>query len=319
MSADATLTPAAHPPHPAAWGLRSVGQLLYRAGVAWNRDNVMRLSAAVAMYTILSLSPLLVITIKVLALVLGEEAAGGHVRRQVEAFLGPLGGKAVEGMLADTLRPGAGVLATAVSVGFLLFTASGVFNEVRDSLNAVWGVAPKSGRGIWAVLRDRLLSVGMVFVIGFLLLVSQVISVALTVMSEHVLGDAGWVVVAVDLLVSTVVVAALFAALFRVLPDVRLSGRDVLFGSAVTAVLFKVGQYVQALYFAHGTTASLYGAAGSFVVVLLWVYYSCWILFYGAELIQERVRMLGRRIEPSPDAVRVEGPTEEQWHGKEPK
>lgn len=298
--------------------LETAGRLLYRAGVAWNRDNAMRLSAAVAMYTILSLSPLLVITIKVTALILGEEAAGGQVRRQAEALLGPLGAKAVEGMIVNTTKPGAGVLATVLSVVVLVYTASGVFNELRDSLNAVWRVQPKTGRGILAVLRDRLLSVGMVFVIGFLLLVSQVISVTLTVMSQFVLGDTGWTAVAVDLVVSTVVITALFAALFRILPDVKLSWRDVLFGSVVTAVLFKLGQFLLSLYFTYGTTASAYGAAGSFVVVLLWVYYSCWILFYGAELIQERAELFGQRIEPSADAAKVDDDTEKQWHGKEP-
>ena len=294
-------------------------RLLYRAGVAWDRDNAMRLSAAVAMYTILSLSPLLVITIKVAAVALSEDAAGRQVRRHVEGFLGPVGGTAVEGMITDTVRPGAGVLATVLSVGVLLFTASGVFNELRDSLNAVFGVRPKTGRGVLALLRDRLTSVGMVFVIGFLLLVSQVISVTLTSLSEYALGEAGWAAVAVDIVVSTVVVAGLFAALFCVLPDVRLGWRDVLFGSAVTAILFKVGQYLQALYFTYGTTASVYGAAGSFVVVLLWVYYSCWILFYGAELVRERAALLGRRVEPSGGAERVGEPVECQWAGQEPR
>jgi membrane protein len=297
--------------------LREAGRLLYRAGISWNRDNAMRLSAAVAMYTILSLSPLLIITIKILALILSEDVATRQVQRQVEAFLGPIGAQAVEGMITNTTRPGAGVLATIFSAVMLLVTASGVFNELRDSLNAVWNVAPKTGRGIWATLRDRLLSLGMVFVIGFLLLVSQVISVSLTVLSEHVVGEAGWIAVTVDLIASTIVIAALFGMLFRILPDVRLSWNDVLFGSAVTAILFKIGQYLQALYFTYGTTASAYGAAGSFVVVLLWVYYSCWILFYGAELIQERAHSLGRSIEPSEDAVRVQKPTEEQWQGKE--
>ena len=293
------------------------GYLLYRAGVAWDRDNAMRLSAAVAMYTILSLSPLLVITIKVMALALTEEAAARQVRRQIEGLIGPLGGGAVEGMIANTVRPGAGALATGLSIGLLFFSASGVFNELRDALNSVWGVRPKSGRGIRAFLRDRLLSLGMVFVLGFLLLVSQVISVTLTVLSECALGDVGWVVVTVDFVVSLVVITALFAILFRVLPDTRLGWVDVLFGSVVTAGLFKIGQYLQAMYFAHGTTASAYGAAGSFVVVLLWVYYSCWILFYGAELIRVRARLLGRRIEPAPWAVPVENSVEQAWEGKQ--
>jgi membrane protein len=183
----------------------------------------------------------------------------------------------------------------------LLFTASGVFLELRASLNALWGIDAQSSSGVWGFVRERLLSLGMVFVIGFLLLVSQVVTTSLTVLSEYV-GGAGWAAVVIDLLTSTLVITLLFALLFRVLPDAHLSWREALVGAVVTAVLFKVGQYLQALYFTYGSTASAYGAAGSFVVVLLWVYYSCWILFYGAELIQEYARMHGRRIAPAENA-----------------
>jgi membrane protein len=290
----------------AAWvEARLVWATLYAAARAWIDDSAMRLSAAVAMYTVLSLSPLLVITIKVLALLLGDEVASGQVRRQVEAFLGPTGAAAVEGMIVETVKPGAGVVATAVSAGVLLFTASGVFAELRDSLNAIWGISPRAGGGWWAAVRDRFQAIGMVFAIGFLLLVSQVVTTALTVLSEYLLGGAGWAATAIDLVTSTLLVALLFGMIFRILPDVELSWRDVLFGAVVTALLFKVGQYVLALYFKYGSTASVYGAAGSFIVVLLWVYYSCWILFYGAELIQVRLRGQGREVAPAAGSRRA--------------
>ena len=183
----------------------------------------MRLAAAMAMYTILSLAPLLVITIKVVAVVL--DRGGGH----------PAGGAAGAGVPRSEgrcrrQRHGRGRLAARgracwpplVSIGILLFTASGVFAELRDSLNAIWGVAADSGSGVWAAVRERLLSIGMVFVIGFLLLVSQFVTVALTVLSEYVLGEAGWAAVATDLFASTLIITLLFAMLFRFLPDVRL-------------------------------------------------------------------------------------------------
>jgi membrane protein len=151
----------------------------------------------------------------------------------------------------------------------------------------------------------------MVFVVGFLLLVSQAVTTTLTVFSEYVVGGAGWAAVAVDLVASALIVALLFALIFRFLPDAELAWRDVLFGAVVTALLFKVGQFLLALYFTYGTTASVYGAAGSFVVVLLWVYYSCWILFYGAELVQVRLRRQGRRVEPAADARPVPAPRDE--------
>ncbi|HSQ54263.1 MAG TPA: YihY/virulence factor BrkB family protein [Gemmata sp.] len=279
---------------------------LYQAAVRWSEDNVPRLSAAVAMYTILSLSPLLVITIKVFALILGEGAASHQVERQVQEFLGPTGANAVKKMITETVRPGAGVVATGIGLGILLITASGVFSELRDSLNAIWGVEPRAGRGWWAAIRHRFLSIGMVFAIGFLLLVSQTITTSLTVLSEYMVGGPGWIAIAIDLIVSTFIVAVLFGLSFRVLPDARLSWRDVVFGAAVTAVLFKVGQFLLALYFTYVSTTSAYGAAGSFVVVLLWVYYSCWIFFYGAELIQVRHEQQGRRVLPSAHACLAE-------------
>jgi membrane protein len=290
------------PPPPA--GVRSWWGLVKQAALDWNNDNAMRMSAAVAMYSFLSLSPLLVISIKFLAVVFGEEAATRQVELQVQYLIGPLGAKAINDMLVKASQPGEGTFATVVSAVILIFTASGVFAELRDALNEVWDVTPKAGRGWWAAIRDRLPSFGMVFVIGFLLLVSQIITTALTTASRRYLGEAGWLPQVTDFAVSTVFIALVFAALFRFLPDVRIDWRDALIGAGVTALLFKVGQYVQALYFTYGTTASFYGAAGSFVVVLLWVYYSCWILFFGAEITQVYARWAGRRIRPDANARR---------------
>lgn len=283
----------------AAWGL------LKSAAVAWQRDNAMRLSAAVAMYAMLSLAPLLVISIKVTAVILSEQAATAQVQRQVSQFLGPTGAAAVNDMVVHALKPGSGLLATLVSFAILLYTASGVFNELRDSLNAVWEIKQESGGGWWTMVRQRLLSFGMVLVIGFLLLISMVVTSVLTALSEYVLDGGGWAGMLIDLVVSLLIITLLFATLFRVLPDARLSWRDVLYGALATAVLFKLGQYLLALYFTYGSTASAYGAAGSFVVILLWVYYSCWILFFRAELIQEFAKREGRRIQPAENARRT--------------
>jgi membrane protein len=197
-------------------------------------------------------------------------------------------------MLTGPAEKNAGVLATVVSGVVLLFTASGVFVELRAALNAIWGIDPKVSSGWWAMVRERLLSVGMVFAIGFLLLVTQVITTALTVVSEYTSGGAAWAGVLIDLVASTLLITLLFAALFRFLPDARIGWGYALAGAAATAVLFKVGQYVQALYFTYVSTGSAYGAAGSFVVVMLWIYYSCWILFFGAELIKVYARRQGR-------------------------
>lgn len=282
------------------WDRPAAAWRLFRdAGIAWHRDNAMRLSAAVAMYSILSLSPLIIITIRVMGVLLDEQAADRQVERQVEHFLGPRGAAAVNDMIAEAGRDGTGVWATVVSVGLLLFTASGVFVEFRDSLNALWGVDARRSSGLWALVRERLLSIGMVLAVGFLLLVTQVLTTVLTVLSEYLAGRAGWASVGIDFVASFALLTALFALLFRFLPDARVGWRYTLAGAAATAGLFKVGQFVQALYFTYGATASLYGAAWSFIVILLWVYYSCWIVFYGAELIQVYARRHGRRLVPT--------------------
>jgi membrane protein len=290
------------------WGI------LKQAVIAWQRDNAMRLSAAVAMYTILSLAPLLVISIKITALVLGDEAASRQVEQQLQAFLGPSMAAAVNDMIIHASLARNGVFATIISVAVLLFIASNVFLELRDSLNSIWGIDPQGSGGMWGMIRDRLLSLGMVFVIGFLLLVSQFLTTSLTFLSRYVMGGPGWASVAIDLVVSTVLVTLLFAALFRVLPDAQLTWKEALLGAAVTAVLFKIGQYAQALYFTYAATASAYGAAGTVIVILLWVYYSCWILFFGAELIQAYVQSQGRRIAAAAYARQVDT-DDRHWRG----
>ena len=260
----------------------------------------MRLAAAMAMYTLLALAPLLVISIKVTGLILSEEAATRQVERQVQNHLGPRGAAAVNDMVESAARHEAGLLATLLSLVFLLFTASGLFIELREALNAIWGIDPRYSTGWWSLVRDRLLSFGMVLAVGLLLLVSQVVTTALTTLTEYSLGDAGWVSVVADLIVSTLVIAVLFAAVFRFLPDARVGWRYVWAGAAVTAILFKVGQYLQALYFTYVATESVYGAAWSFVVVMLWVYYSGWTLFFGAELIKAYAHRRGVPILATP-------------------
>jgi membrane protein len=294
--------------------LHWLGTLLYRAALQWQADRATRLSAAVAMYSILSLSPLVVISIKILSLILGAEAASTAVHHQLQSLLGPLGVGAASDMLTYTSRHGTGVWATVISVCILLFTASGVFAELRDSLNDIWGIKPKAGSGWWAAVRDRFESIGMVFVIGFLLLVSQALTTIFTAMSHRLAGSGGWVAFGIDLVVSLIVITLLFGMLFRFLADARLGWRAVIAGAFVTAVLFKIGQYLEALYFTYASTASAYGAAGTFVVVLLWVYYSCWILFYGAELIQVHAQMRGTRIAPDEDARKVPRGSQ-KWQG----
>jgi membrane protein len=272
----------------------------------WSEDKAMKLSAALALYAIISLAPLLVISIKVLSMIFGDEAAAGQVGRQMSMLVGQAGAQAINDMIKHASQPGQGILATIISLVVLIFSASGVFGELQDSLNTIWGVKPRPNLGWWITIKNRLLSMGMVFVIAFLLLISMAVSTVLTTVTGWLLGpDAGWIGIGTDIIVSVVVVTLLVAAIFRVLPDARIGWRDVILGALITAVLFKIGQYGLGLYFRFGSSTSAYGAAGSFVAVLLWVYYSAWILFFGAEFTKVWAVRHGRRIVPTSDAIKL--------------
>ncbi|HEX8522106.1 MAG TPA: YihY/virulence factor BrkB family protein [Tepidisphaeraceae bacterium] len=272
----------------------------------WSEDKAIKLSAALAFYTILSLGPLLIITLKITtkmaAMIYGPEGAGRLAQQQVDQLIGPAGAQAVNDMIVNGSKSGSGVVATIISVVILLFSASGVFGELQDSLNTIWEVKPKPGISWWQTIYNRVFNVAMVFVIAFLLLVSLFVSTLLTTLTHAALGDAKWVGIPTDIVASLVVVTLLIGALFKFLPDVKIQWRDVLVGAFITAVLFKLGQYGLALYFKFSSTTSVYGAAGSLVAILLWVYYSGWILFFGAEFTQVWAKSHGRGLEPAENA-----------------
>ena len=287
-------------------GPTSILAMLKETVSDWSEDKAMKLSAALALYTILSLAPLMVVAIKILSVILGEQGATDRVSEQMQMLIGPAGGQAIEDMIKGASKPGAGIVATVISLAILLFSASAVFGELQDSLNTIWEVKPRPDQGWFATIKKRLLSMGMVFVIAFILLVSLIVSSVLTTLTGWVLGDAaGWIAIPVDIVVSVLVVTLLIGAIFKFLPDVRLKIKDVIVGAFITAVLFKVGQYGLGLYFKYGSSTSAYGAAGSFVAVLLWVYYSAWILFFGAEFTQVWARAHGRQLVPDENAVRI--------------
>ena len=286
----------------ALWGL------LGETARDWKDDKADRLSAALAFYTILSLAPLVVIAVAVAGLAVGEEAARGQLSDQLGALMGPQAGAAVESILANAHKPATGVASTIFGAVVLLVGASGVFGELQDSLNTIWEVAPKPGRGVWGMLRDRFFSFTMVLGVGFLLLVSLLVSAGLAAAGDvlsHALpgGDALWKVI--NFAVSLVVITALFALIYKVVPDVKVAWRDVWVGASVTALLFVLGKLAIGLYLGKSTVASAYGAAASIVVITIWVYYSAQILFLGAEFTQVYARLFGSRIEPSKNAVLV--------------
>ena len=284
----------------AAWKLLSV------TISDWTDDKVPRLGAALAYYTVFSLTPMLVIAVGIAGFFFGEEAARGHIVDQIRGLVGDQGAKAIQDMVENAGREKAsGAIATAIGLVMLLFGASGVFGELQDSLNTIWGVKPRPGRGVLGIVKDRFASFTMVIGIGFLLLVSLILSAALAALGTALGGGEEGALHLINMLVSFAVITALFAAMYKYVPDVRIEWRDVWIGAVVTSGLFTLGKFAIGLYLGKSSVASAYGAAGSLVILLVWVYYSTQIVFFGAEFTKVYAKHYGSGIRPEPDAVAV--------------
>lgn len=279
--------------------MRTWWTLLKEAFEKWSADKAPRLGAALSYYTVFSLVPLLVLTISIAGLVFGTEAAQQAIMTQIESLVGPQSAAAIKQMLEIAQRPSSGALASAIAVVTLLLGASGVFAQLQDALNTVWGVEPKAGRGLWGTIKDRLFSLMAVLGTGFLLLVSLVLSAALAAFGKmfqgRLPGHEGLLHLA-DLAISFGVITLLFAMMFKLLPDAKIAWRDVWIGAGLTSVLFTVGKFAIGMYLGKADVGSAYGAAGSLVILLVWVYYSSQILLYGAEFTSVYANRYGSRI-----------------------
>jgi membrane protein len=280
--------------------------LLKESASSWLNDKASRIGAALAYYTIFSMAPLLVLVVAIAGLVFGREAAEGRIVEQIRGLVGEQGGQAIQSMIVSASQPSSGVVATIIGVVLLLVGAMGLFGELQDALNTIWGVQPKPGRGIWGVIRDRFLSLTMVLGTAFLLLVSLVVSAALTALgSLFGAWQTSFFGHIVNSIVSLVVITLAFAMIFRFLPDVKIAWRDVWLGAVLTAVLFMVGKFLIGLYLGHSSIGSTYGAAGSLAVLLVWLYYSAQIFLFGAELTKTYANQYGSRIVPAENAQPV--------------
>ena len=292
--------------------IRQLGTLMKGAFEEFMGDDALRLSAALSYYTIFSMAPLLVILIAVAGLFFGQEAARGEVQSALQGVMGPQAAEAIGGMIETNSEREGGGLALGLGLLTLLIGASGAFAQLQAALNEVWQVEAKPGASIKGFLRKRLLSFLVVLVIGVMLLLLLALSAVLSGVSGDSLG--GWsagALRAVELGGTFVFVTLFFAFIFRVLPDVEISWRDVGIGAAATALLFVLGKYLIGLYLGMSSVGSAYGAAGSLAVLLVWIYYSAAILFFGAELTQVWARDFGDRIRPDEHAVRVREVVEE--------
>jgi membrane protein len=276
-------------------------------------DDALTLAGALAFFTALALAPLLVLIIWVLGLIWGD--ASEQVAGQVQGTIGSQSAEVVRTLIRQGSQTSGGWLARIIGLVTLLVAATGVFAQLQYSLNRIWNVQPRPDEGVRDWLRRRVVSLGMILAIAFVLLVSLVVSAFISAVIRH-WGATSETILwqAIDLAASLGVYVLLFAATFVVLPDVKIGWKDVLLGSLITAVLFAIGKFAIGLYLGRSGTTSVYGAAGSFVVMLLWLYYSALILFFGAELTKVYVESRGRRIEPDEHAVRIV-----HWTEQEPK
>jgi len=286
--------------------LGKIVQLLKDTVSDWQEDGASTLAAALAYYTVFALAPLLLIAISIAGLVLGQEAAQGQVRGQLDGVLGSDAAATIEEAVAASRNTDAGIIAAVIGFGSLFLSASGLFGQLQAALNTIWEVTPKPGGGILAMIKNRFLSMTMVLGIGFMLLVSLLLSAGLSALGgyfEGILPGGEIVWQAVNFVFSFLIITLLFAAIYKVLPDAEIAWRDVWVGAAVTSLLFTLGKFAIGLYLGRSSVGSTYGAAGSLLVLLVWVYYSAQILFLGAEFTQVYARMFGSRITPAANAV----------------
>lgn len=271
----------------------------------WMEDKAPRLGAALAFYSVLSLAPLLVIILAIAGALFGEEAARGEIVAQFRGMVGVSGAEAIEDLIIHSQHSEDGIIAATLGAIALLFGASGVFGELQDSLNTIWDVKTKPGRGIARMLRERFLSFAMVLGTAFLLIVSLVISATLAGLAKYMSDslqefDSIWSLA--EMSVSFAVITVLFALIFKMVPDVQIGWKDTWVGATVTAVLFTVGKSLLGLYLGRSGIASTYGAAGSLVVLVIWIYYSAQILYFGAELTQAWTHHFRHRVPPAENA-----------------
>jgi membrane protein len=268
------------------------------------------MAAALAYYTIFSLAPLLIIAVAIAGLVFGMQAAQGEVAGQIRELVGRDGAKAIQDMIQSAHKPAHGVIGSIIGVFALFLGASGVFSEMQDALDSIWHVSPDTRAGTLSLVKQRFLSFGMVLGIGFLLLVSLLLSAFLAAVTKYLGGKLPIPVAlfeSLDFLLSLLFITVLFAMIYKLLPSTKIAWNDVWIGAALTSLLFTAGKFVIGFYIGKSVSASAYGAAGSLVVVVAWIYYSALILYFGAEFTRVYARIAGSLSEREEDRANAGG------------
>jgi membrane protein len=287
--------------------VRKLGRIVGGSFHEWNQDKAPRMAAALAFYTVFSLTPIVIVSVTLGGMFFGHEAAQSEVLQQAGFLIGEHGERAIILLIENAPAQPRSILATIVGLLAMFIAATGAFAELKDSLNTIWEVQPRPGLGLMAMVRTRFLSFAIVLVLGFFLLVSLAISAAIEAASRVIVLHLP----ALDLVrsgnaaVTMASVTLLFALIYKVLPDARVAWRDVWLGAGSAAVLFGVGKLLFGLYLGRSEIGSSYGAAGSLVIVVLWTYYMSLILLFGAEMTQVQARLRGETIVPEPGSVHV--------------
>jgi membrane protein len=285
----------------------AIPRLVTETVFEWHADRAPRLGAALAFYTLFSLAPLLVVIIAIAALGFGRDIASAELIQKIEAFIGSEGAQVIQATIANTSRPSSGILATLIGLGTMLFGTTIVFSELQDALNTIWKVMPRPERSMAVgLIWDRFLAFSMVLGMSVLLLLSifanAMLKAVFPVLGTLLPSQVNWLQT-VNFGFSLVIVMLLFVMVYKVLPDVEIGWEEVLTGAAVTAVLFMIGKYLIELYLRYSTTALVYGAAGSLVVLLLWIYYSAQIVYFGAEFTKVYAKYRGHTVVPTENAM----------------
>lgn len=288
--------------------LKSLGEVLLDAVRCWQDDNVPRLAAALSYYTIFSLTPLLIIAIAIAGTFLERQELRQQILLTAHRYVGAQGAQFVQAVLDNMTEPRVSTFAGGVSLLILLFGASNVFAQLKGALNTIMNVVPKPELGITSFIRDRIFALFMVIVVGIILLVAVIVTTTISVISENPLvalpgGNQIWLLL--NTLASWIIFTALFATLYKWVPDVKVAWRDVVIGAGVGALLFIVGQFLITFYLRRFGLRSVYGAAGSTIVILLWVYVAAQIIFFGAEFTQAFANRVGSGVKPADNAVPV--------------
>jgi len=287
--------------------LREIGKIVIRSFKNFGEDKIPKYSASLAYTTVFSLGPLLIVIIFICSLFFGQEATQGKIYSQMQQFVGHDAALQLQTIIQNASLSGKGTFAAVIGIITLLLGATAVFAEIQDSINTIWGLKAKPKKGLWKMVRNRFLSFSVIVSLGFLLLVSLAISTVIEGLSEKLKASFPDVTVVIfyilDLLISFIVITALFAVIFKVLPDAKTRWQDILPGALASGILFMIGKFAISFYIGKSHVGTTYGAAGSLVILLLWVYYSAIILYLGAEFAKAWSSVKGSSIRPNDYAV----------------